>query len=206
MKLTLFQIERLEAFLTKTQGEAYPEVPSPIHIDLTRQAIEGALKIKALDGAALVLDVGCGQGLALEIFMNKGIPAVGITVNEEDLAICQNEGYWARLMDQSFLDFEGSAFSLIWCRHCLEHSPFSLFTLLEFNRVLKSDGLLYVEVPAPDTDCQHQTNPNHYSVFGHSLWIETFKKAGFIVLDAIKIDLKTKAGPDIYWAFYLKKT
>lgn len=205
MKLSVVEIERFEKFIDRIYAETYPEVPTPLHVELTRKAIETVLKLKPLDNGSLILDIGCGQGLALEEYKRRGLWATGITINKEDYAVCKKAGYRVELMDQSFLNFIDGAFSLIWCRHCLEHSPFPLFTLSEFNRVLKADGLLYVEVPAPDTDCQHQTNVNHYSVLGLSLWIELFKKAGFTVLDSIRIDLKTLAGPDIYWAFYLKK-
>jgi hypothetical protein len=44
-----------------------------------------------------------------------------------------------------------------------------LFTFAEYRQVTKPDGLVYVELPAPDISACHENNPNHYSVFPPSL-------------------------------------
>ncbi len=98
-----------------------------------------------------VLDVGCGQGVALELFKKERFSAVGITINSEDVSVCRQKGYEVYEMDQSFLEFNNEEFDFIWCRHCLQHSIFPYFTLTELFRVLKRKGYLYIEVPAPDT-------------------------------------------------------
>jgi predicted SAM-dependent methyltransferase len=108
-------------------------------------------------------------------------------------------------MDQSFLDFHDEEFDLIWCRHCLEHSIFPYLTLIEFFRVLKRKGYLYIEVPAPDTSCKHQTNQNHYSVLNKSMWEELIKRTGFDMLVVNNIEFEVVAGTDIYWAFIQQK-
>ena len=108
-------------------------------------------------------------------------------------------------MDQSYLDFPDESFDLVWCRHALEHSAAPYFTLAGFHRVLARGGTLYVEVPAPDTACKHETNPNHYSVLGRSAWISLMQRAGFDVVDTAVIDFAVPAGPDTYWGFILRK-
>jgi len=60
-------------------------------------------------------------------------------------------------------------------------------------------------VPAPDTSCQHQTNQNHYSVLGKSMWLDLIRRAGFDTLASLDIGLTTQAGPDTYWAFIQRK-
>ena len=75
----------------------------------------------------------------------------------------------------------------------------------EFFRILRPEGYLYIEVPAPDTSCQHQTNQNHYSVLGKSMWIELIRRTGFIFLESLDITFEVPAGPDTYWAFIQKK-
>ena len=154
---------------------------------------------------AKVLDVGCGQGVALELFKSKGLRSTGITLNNEDYTVCKQKGFDVYEMDQSFLDFNDEEFDFIWCRHCLEHSIFPYFTLSELFRVLKSNGYIYIEVPAPDTPCNHQTNVNHYSVLGKSMWIELMKRSGFILLETMQIPLDLKIGKDYYWIFILQK-
>lgn len=63
--------------------------------------------------------------------------------------------------DMSFLPVADGSFDAAWCRHVLEHSPFPYFTLSEMHRILRDDGPIYLEVPAPDTACHHERNPNH---------------------------------------------
>ncbi|UCF92989.1 MAG: class I SAM-dependent methyltransferase [Desulfobacterales bacterium] len=155
--------------------------------------------------AYVILDVGCGQGLALELFANHGFIPIGITLEKEELKICRQKGFEVYAMDQSFLDFANESFDFIWCRHCLEHSIFPFYTLGEFFRVLKSKRFLYVEVPAPDTSCEHQTNQNHYIVLGQSAWIELIKRTGFHLTNVFNIDFKVDAGFDRYHVFIQRK-
>ena len=130
---------------------------------------------------------------------------MGITLSKEDIHACRQKGYRVYEMDQSFLAFEEDTFNLIWCRHCLEHSIFPSYTLTGFHRVLKTEGYLYIEVPAAETCSQHEKNPNHYSVLGKPMWLELMKRSNFQPLEVLDISLQVPAGPDTYWAFILQK-
>jgi ubiquinone/menaquinone biosynthesis C-methylase UbiE len=141
----------------------------------------------------------------IELLTGHSCRTTGITLNSEDVRVCREKGYDVIEMDQSFLDFAENEFELLWCRHCLEHSVMPLFTLTGFARVLRPGGLLYVEVPAPDTVCRHQTNLNHYSVLPRSMWEQLITRAGFQLLDAVSIDFMSDSGPDTYWAFIASK-
>lgn len=196
---------RFLAFLERLRADVYPEPPSVQHTEFTRMMWAKLREVVSLPPGARVLDVGCGQGLALELFREAGLDAVGITIGSEDLAACAAHGFHAVEMDQSFLDFPPASFDLIWCRHALEHSVAPYFTLAGFHEALKPGGILYVEVPAPDTACHHETNPNHYSVLGRSLWLSLMQRAGFELLDGIQMRFEVPAGPDMYWAFILRK-
>lgn len=198
-------ISRLEGFFSRIKEDTYPEPPTEPHLSITRKMFDFLIKKYPLPQNARVLDIGCGQGLALELFKEKGLHPTGITLNETDASVCRNKGYDVFEMDQSFLDFEDDTFDFVWCRHCLEHSVFPYFTLQEFFRIIGSGGYLYVEVPAPDTGCNHQNNHNHYSVLGKSMWLSLLQRAGFSVMDSIDIDFEVPAGPDTYWAFILQK-
>jgi ubiquinone/menaquinone biosynthesis C-methylase UbiE len=215
MQLTPDQIANIQKFIQKTRTEIYPEPPSDVHTRLTKKMMNYCLDKITLPAEALVLDVGCGQGVALEFFKQKGYQTIGVTLGEEDIEACREKGYQVYEMDQSFLEFPDQTFDFIWCRHCLEHSIFPYYTLFEFSRVLKPQGYLYVEVPAPDTIATHQTNPNHYSVLGKTMWSQLMKRSGFSVLDVVDIQFPLKVrnrqtgkiseGVDTYWAFINKK-
>lgn len=204
MKLNAKQVARLEEFLARIKADTYPEEATEAHDWLTAQMLEKLEKQCPLPKGARVLDVGCGQGVALKLFAARGYDAVGIALNPEDVVACTRQGFKVLEMDQSFLDFPEGHFDLIWCRHCLEHSVFPYFTLCGFFRALKPKGLLYVEVPAPDTSCAHQTNPNHYSVLGKTMHRELIKRAGFEIVESGGFNFGSPVGPDTYWYFFCR--
>jgi len=119
--------------------------------------------------------------------------------------ICRGKGHAVQKMDQSFLDFPDESFDFIWARHVIEHSIFPYFTLTEFARVLATGGMLYLEVPAPETSCHHETNPNHYSVLGSGAWTSLLERAGFAISEDVKFAFTTGMGPDEYWGFICTK-
>jgi len=205
MKLSDVQVRRLEQFLDRIKSETYPEPRTTGHEAATEKMLPQVVEWAKLGEGAKVLDVGCGQGVALERFRDLKMDAIGITLNDEDRAVCESQGYRVLMMDQSFLDFPDESFDLVWCRHTLEHSIFPYFTLAEFRRVLRPRGWLYVEVPAPDTASRHETNRNHYSVLGRNLWFSLLERAGFSIEASSEIKLTVPVGEDVYWPFLVRR-
>ncbi len=197
-------VERLMAFLEELKTDIYPEPLTPGHTEIINQVWSQMLD-KYIKPGARILDVGCGQGPALELFRHDGMDATGITLGEDDLKECRVKGFTVQLMDQSFLDFQDGMFDLVWARHVLEHSVMPYWTLKEYERVLKPDGFCYVEVPAPDTWAHHETNPSHFSCFPKSSWLVLFRRSGFALVDSTDILLGAAENPDVYWAFILQK-
>jgi 2-polyprenyl-3-methyl-5-hydroxy-6-metoxy-1,4-benzoquinol methylase len=195
---------RLDQFLTKLSGDIYPEAPSDLHVGITDEMIAALAKAGVLAAGQRVLDVGCGQGLALERFAKLGLKPIGITL-AADYGICLAKGHDVRAMDQSFLEFADQEFDLLWCRHVLEHSVFPFFTLSEYHRVTKPGGHVYIEVPAPDTGYAHQNNLNHYSVLGKTMWQELFRRVDLSLVQTIDIH-PPLVQVETYWAFLLRRT
>ena len=133
MKLSQTNIYKLENFLTKIQVDIYPEPPTPLHNELTPKMVDYVMQNGYLHAGSKILDIGCGQGVALEAFSKKGFSPVGITLGVDDLEICRRKGFEVYEMDQSFLSFGDEQFDFVWCRHCLEHSIFPYFTLSELS-------------------------------------------------------------------------
>lgn len=204
-RFTQPHVQRMAEFLEKLEYNVYPELPSQLHSDITQRAVARLTELQALHNGIRVLDVGCGQGPALELFDQPGVTAVGITLGEEDIAVCRSKGFSVASMDQSFLDFEDNTFDIVWARHVIEHSIFPYFTLHEFYRVMRQSGILYLEVPAPDTDCHHERNPNHYSVLSQSAWFSLLERTGFSIIDTTSYRFNVMAGNDEYFGFYCKK-
>jgi glycosyltransferase involved in cell wall biosynthesis/SAM-dependent methyltransferase len=199
------RISRLAAFIDRITPEAYPEPTSPLHSNITTRAIDHLFSAYSVPHGALVLDVGCGQGVALQHFIARGCRPVGITLSDEDLNVCRKQNYTVARMDQSFLEFDDATFYIVWARHVAEHSIFPYYTLTEFNRVLKPGGIIYIEVPAAETTCLHEQNSNHYSILSRTMWLSLMERSGFMLLEDQRYFLKNDTGPDEYWAFFGQK-
>lgn len=202
----LKNLARLEQFLDRLAADVYPEMPSELHSEITLRALQKLEEYLPIHEGIKVLDVGCGQGPALEYFSRRRTDYLGVTLGEEDIAACRAKGYRVEKMDQSFLAVDDSSQDLLWARHVIEHSVFPFFTLHEFNRVLRPGGLLYLEVPAPETSCHHERNPNHYSVLTKGSWSSLLERSGFKILCNADYSFEVPAGPDVYWGFYCRKS
>jgi len=195
---------RLDSFLEALQRDIYPEPVMEPHITITKQTIDMMERDGMIHPGDHVLDIGCGQGLALEIFAAKGLKVTGLTLGP-DAQLCREKGFNIIKADQSFTALTPQTFDLLWCRHVLEHSIAPFFTLSEYFRLIKSGGRAYIEVPAADTCCHHEKNPNHYSIMPKSSWLELMARVGFVIERSGDINVQTDAGPDIYWAFHLRR-
>lgn len=195
---------RLVNFLRARAAEAYPEPLSAGHTNITEQMMPLVMKHVP---PGPVLDVGCGQGPALKLFKAMDRAALGITLSPDDANACSESGYNVEFMDQNDMPEQWTGkYALVWARHVLEHSVIPYFTLTEFARVLAPGGILYVEMPAPDTSCQHVENRNHYSVLGLNAWLSLIRRSGFEPIEARDINFVTGTGPDTYFSIIAKKS
>lgn len=195
---------RLDAFLDARLNDIYPEPFGEPHISIITQMVPKIIDKYALAKGARVLDVGCGHGLALNTFRDHGMDVTGVGFGEE-AEKARGEGFEVIEQDMSFLDVADAGFDLVWCRHVMEHSLFPYFTLAEMFRILKPGGALYMEVPAPDTVCQHEVNPNHYSVMTRTTWLHLLDRVGFTGVANGDITFSVPVGPDTYYSFDGKK-
>lgn len=162
--------------------QVYSEGDSPFHRHVTGDVVTRFIDPLSIEKDAVILDLGCGPGYFLEEMQKRGYTnTVGITANKEDIDICQQKQLKCRAGDMNFLDQTAESVDLLFCRHAIEHSPFPYFSLLEYNRVLKPRGKLYIEVPAPDGERVHENNLNHYSIMGRQMWLSLLKRSGFDV-------------------------
>lgn len=149
----------------------HDEGDSEMHETLTTQVVENYIDPLNLPKDATILDLGCGPGYFLDEMKKRGYTNVtGVTLSPGDKKICEDKGHTVKPYDLSFLPqkdgYYDESVDFIFLRHALEHSPYPIFSLMEYNRVLKQGSKIYIEVPAPDCDRKHELNPNHYSILG----------------------------------------
>lgn len=198
---------RLEQFLRDAQGLALPEAPTPLHTGLTKSMWAWVKESVQLPEDASILDIGCGQGAALEMFHGERFNVCGVTCNPEDYVASSDRvgGEHVYFRDMHALEACDGSMDFVWLRHALEHSPIPSFVLAEIFRILKPGGHLYVEVPSPGTPANHESNPSHFSVLGKAMWEHLFRRAGFEMVKTANIELPLDVGPDVYFAWLLSK-
>lgn len=198
-------MKRLKEFLKRIEGETYPEEISFWHNNITVQMFQKLIDDYKPKENSRILDIGCGQGPFLKAAKSKGFNPVGITLNDEDLIVCREKGFETYKMDQSFLDFPDKYFDVIWARHVLEHSIFPLFTLSEYYRVLKDDGIIYIEVPSSNSPCLHENNPNHYSVLHKEMWGSLLDKSKLNYDAVLNLSFDLPQAHETYWGIFCRK-
>lgn len=166
------------------QAHIYDEGDSPMHKSLTEQVVTNYIDPLNISKNAKILDLGCGPGYFLDEMKTRGYTdLVGVTLSPGDIKTCEDKGHVVKKYDFSFLPqsdgYYDESVDFIFLRHTLEHSPYPIFSLMEYNRVLKQNGKIYIEVPAPDCDRKHEWNLNHYSILGHSQLAALLSRTGF---------------------------
>jgi SAM-dependent methyltransferase len=185
----------------------YDEGESSLHTTLTLEAINTHVDPLSLPKDAKILDLGCGPGYFLDLMKERGYTnMVGITLSDNDLETCRKKDHTVEKYDISFLPqhkgYTDESVDFIFLRHALEHSPYPIFSLIEFNRLLKQYGKIYIEVPAPGCERKHEWNLNHYSILGAeqlaALLARTGFKVEYIKLVEYDVDINENGGVTKY--------
>ncbi len=104
-----------------------------------------------LQGKEKILDVGCGTGGTIVALNAGGFQnVIGIDNNLAAIHFCQKRGIKnVRLGSVNKIPFENGVFKAVLCMDVLYHQGVDVkVALKEFNRVLKKDGVLYIQEPA----------------------------------------------------------
>lgn len=162
----------------------YDEGDSQLHQKLTEQVVLEYVDPIGLPKDANIIDLGCGPGYFLDAMKERGYTNLtGVTLSPGDIAICENKGHTIKKYDLSFLPqkdgYYDESVDFIFLRHALEHSPYPIFSLMEYNRILKQGSKIYIEVPAPDCERLHEFNLNHYSILGSNQLGALLMRCGF---------------------------
>ena len=155
-----------------------------MHKGLTEQVVKQYIDPLNLKKDSKILDLGCGPGYFLDEMKSREYTDVtGVTLSPGDIKICEDKGHTIKKYDLSFIPqsegYYDESVDFIFLRHALEHSPYPIFSLMEYNRILKQFGKIYIEVPQPDCDRKHEENLNHYSILGQNQLAALIVRTGF---------------------------
>jgi len=181
----------------------YDEGDSQFHKDLTTQVVKQYIDPLNLPKDAKILDLGCGPGYFLdEMKEREYTDVVGVTLSPGDIALCESKGHSIKKYDLTFLPqkdgYYDESVDFIFLRHALEHSPYPMFSLMEYNRILKQGSKIYIEVPQPNCDRKHEFNLNHYSILGEQQLAALLHRAGFDIntFNNFEFDLQVGVNED----------
>lgn len=192
----------------------YSEPDSDIHQMVMNHMIPKIVEEYNLDSCESMVDVGCGQGYGMEKFSELGCENIsGITLSKEDAKAARKRGFAVKEDDMTFQTADDDEYDFMFVRHCLEHSPYPLLTLLEFYRVLQPGGRIYIEMPSPRCTRQLEEYDNHYAIMGPRQWSALIKRAGFKILDIGELnfsisskDSNEELGDEIYEWYMIEKS
>lgn len=181
----------------------YDEGESELHKKITDEVVKTYIKPLKLKKDANILDIGCGYGYFLDkMKADKYTNLTGITLSESNAKLARERGHDIKEYDPTFIPqkdgYIDESVDFIFLRHTLHHSPYPVFSLVEYNRLLKQGGKIYIEVPSPDCDRKHEFNNNIYSILGKTQLIALLMRTGFKIdtFNEIEFTLTSKNEDD----------
>jgi 2-polyprenyl-3-methyl-5-hydroxy-6-metoxy-1,4-benzoquinol methylase len=104
--------------------------------------------LESRKGKGRLLDVGCGMGIFLKMAQDRGWEAYGVDVSDDAVEIARNRlhvnAYAATLDEAHFAD---SFFDVVTLLDVIEHLPDPLMDLAAIRKVLKNDGVIFLNTP-----------------------------------------------------------
>ena len=121
-----------------------------------RDAIQAhqAQYVTRFEGCSLVLDIGCGEGLFLELLKRAGIRSLGVDREPEIVAKVRAAGMDVKQGDAlSFLKGHPQEYDGVYCSHLIEHMPFEGVVQLvrAAAESLCDNGRLLMVFPNPES-------------------------------------------------------
>jgi len=157
------------------------------------------------EGCQSVLDIGCGRGEFLEIMGEANIPAVGIDLSQECIAICRMKGLQAETADL-FAYLAGlpeESLDGIFCAHVVEHlAPERLPEMIQLCASrLTRNGIMAMETPNPECLAIFATHfyldPTHVRPVPSQLLAFYLEESGMGVMDVRKLAPAIESMPSL---------
>lgn len=106
--------------------------------------------VEVFPAAGTVLDIGCGEGVFLELLQQSGRKGVGVEHTREFVQQCRAKGLEVHEQDVfRFLEGQKDTFDGLWASHLIEHFPTreGLQLLQLMYESLRENGILAIVTP-----------------------------------------------------------
>ncbi|HEV3334148.1 MAG TPA: class I SAM-dependent methyltransferase [Bryobacteraceae bacterium] len=154
-------------------------------------------------GRKSVLDIGCGRGEFLEMMTAAGVPARGIDLSEESVALCRQKGLDSQVADlfPYLAELPEGSLDGIFCSQVIEHLPPD--RLPELVRLAASrlarDGVIALETPNPECLAIFATHfyidPTHTRPVPHPLLVFYLEEFGIGGIEVRKLSPAVESMP-----------
>jgi O-antigen chain-terminating methyltransferase len=151
-----------------------------------------------------VLDIGCGRGEFLEMMRDANIPARGIELSAESVALCRHKGLNVEAADLfSYLAQPEGSFDAIFCAQVVEHLPPE--RLPEMIRLatsrLQPNGVIVIETPNPEClaifASHFYLDPTHTRPVPHPLLVFYLEEFGVGSIEVRKLSPAVESMPSL---------
>lgn len=147
---------------------------------LGNEALEYVLKNYAF---CTVLDVGCGEGIQSNIFLEHGKNVTALDYGNSFYFKKRQNNNDIKLIIADINKYEGNeVYDLVWCSAVLEHQLNPHSFLCKLHSLVKENGILAITVPSLDT--QTFVHGGHVSLWNAGVLLYHLVLAGFDCSDA----------------------
>jgi len=152
-----------------------------------------------------VLDIGCGRGEFLEAMREAGVPARGIDLSEESVAMCRHKGLETEKADlfEYLENLPEASLDGVFCSQVVEHLPperLPAMIRLATTR-LRRGGVIAIETPNPECLAIFATHfyldPTHQRPVPHGLLVFYLEEYGVGSLEVRKLSPAADSMPSL---------
>ncbi len=152
-----------------------------------------------------VLDIGCGRGEFLEMMRAANVPAKGIDLSEESVAICRHKGLEAEIADlfDYLAGLPEASLDGIFCSQVVEHlPPARLPEMIKLCATrLTRNGVIALETPNPECLAIFATHfyldPTHHRPVPHPLLAFYLEEFGVGNIEVKKLSPAVESMPSL---------